>query len=354
MKSLQKVVLIPVLAVLFVCVGGSGYYLHFYRHKARLDEEYAASENAVTAFRDWLEARPPTRQKLNEIASSATLGFSAEVVDSRFRSGLSRMAKIAGLVEKDTVIQPKGSATAVKNPTADSRANSIAEFRSYLSDESISAPDLYVMEAVVKGSGTFEAVTRLLALAQSQPWIWSVKSFSLKPRDDDATMFEITMSVTTAVLPDLAPPAPEGGNGASPPVEAPEIRDPAADYILAVGTIVKRNVFAPAPAPEPGIEVSRANTDVLPKTDPAGAPPAAPPPAYHEWRLTGLSGSPAQGRLAWMLNTRTGIARLLRPGEMVLDAELVEAGGDRAVFQIGDARFALALNETLADRHRLD
>ena len=55
-----------------------------------------------------------------------------------------------------------------------------------------------------------------------------------------------------------------------------------------------------------------------------------------------------------MLNTRTGTARLLRPGEGILDAVLVEAETDRALFMIGEARFSLALNETLADRHRIE
>ncbi|MCC7388222.1 MAG: hypothetical protein IT431_05595 [Phycisphaerales bacterium] len=353
MKSLHKAVLVPLLAVLFVAVGGLGYFLHFYRYKAKLDGQQATSETAVDQFREWLESRPSTDEKLREIAAT-TLGFSSEVVDTRFRSGLSRLALTAGLIEGDTVITPRGAPTAVKNPTAESRAGSIAEFRDYLANESISAPDLYLMEATIKGSGSFDAVTRLLALAQTQPWIWSVKSFTLKPQDDEARMFEITATVTTALLPDLAPPAPESGDAPKPAIEAPEIKDPGADYILAVGSIVKRNVFAPPPPPPPEIQVTQASTDVIPSEGADPVTPPAPPPAYHEWRLTGLSGSPTQGRLAWMLNTRTGTARLLRPGEGVLDAVLVDAEAERAVFKIGDARYALALNETLADRHRVE
>lgn len=353
MKPLHKAVLIPVLAVMFVGVGGLAYYLHFYRHKATLDEEYAKGQQDVASFQEWLEARPDADEKLREIAG-ATLGFNLEVVDSRFRSGLARMATIAGLVDGDTVITPRGSPTPVKNPTADSRANSVAEFRPFLSDKTVSAADFYTMEATIKGTGSFDAATRLLALAQTQPWIWSVKSFSLKPKDDEATRFEIVATVTTAVLPDLAPPSDEAGDGTKPEVEPPAIKDPPADYILAIGSIAKRNVFAPPPPAPPPIEVTQANTTVIPDQGPVKPVKRDPPPPYHEWRLTGLSGSPTQGRLAWMLNTRTGTARLLKPGEGVIGAVLVEALGDQAVFKIGDARYTLALNETLADRHKTE
>lgn len=351
MKLSQKLLLVPVLVVAFVAAGGLAYFLHFYRHKASLDAKYAASEKALAGYREWLEGRPSTEEKLNEIVGR-TLGFSGEVVDSRFRSGLTRMAEIAGLDKDKIVVTPKASTTMVKNPTVEPRTG-VADFKRYLSQDYISAPDLYIMEAQIRGSGTFDAVSRLLALAQTQPWIWSVRGFTLKPQNDSATMFDITVDVTTAILPDRAPAA---SGTAEAPVDAPQILNPPAESVASIASIVRRNVFAPPPPPPEEIKITQGDSavDVGANPDPGGVQPPALPPPYHEWRLTGVSGSPSQGRLAWMLNVRTGSAVLLSPGQGVLDAVLVKAEGSEAVFQIGEVRFLLALNETLADRHRLE
>lgn len=347
MKLHHKILLVAVLVAAFISVGGLAYYLHFYRQKAALDEKYASSESAGQSFKDWLDGRPSTDQKLNEIATK-TLGFNAEVVDSRFRSGLSRLANNAGLVEGKTIITPKGSMTAIKNPTVDQRS-AVTEFKKHLSEDYITAPDLYIMEAQVRGTGSFQAVTRLLALAQAQPWIWSVRGFTLKPENNEASLFVITVDVSTALLPDLAPSAPNDGSDDGAGVESPGILDPSADQISAIAAIVERNVFAPPTPTPPGVFVDSGHATAPPPDLDGGNPPSTPPP-YHEWRLTGVSGSPTQGRLAWMLNLRTGSAVLLSPGESVLDAVLLSAEGAEAVFQIGDGRFTLALNETLADR----
>jgi len=352
MKRSRKLLLVPVLAVAFLGSGALAYYLHFYRHKAALAADYASNEAALGSYKGWIEGRAPAEEKLRAIAGT-TLGFSGEVVDSRFRSGLSRMAEVAGLVKDKIVVTPKPAMTAVRNPTVEART-AVADFKRFLSQDYISASDLYLMEARIKGSGSFDAVTRLLALAQSQPWIWSVRGFTLKPQDNSATLFDITVDVTTAILPDLAPPTGDTGDA---PVDAPQILDPQADAVLAIASIVRRNVFAPPPPPLMGeLTISQGRVPGEGETDPVpgGGLPPPPPPPYHEWRLTGLSGSPNQGRLAWMLNVRTGSAVLLSPGQGVLDAVLVGAAGTEAVFQIGDARFRLDLNETLADRHRLE
>ncbi|VAX40367.1 hypothetical protein MNBD_PLANCTO03-2467 [hydrothermal vent metagenome] len=351
MKSSHKIVLALVLTAVFVAAGGFAYYMHFYRQKVDLEAELATAQDGIERFQSWLEGRASAEDKLREIAAT-TLGFDAERVESRFRSGLNRMASSAGLVKDETVVTVR-PITVVKNPAVEGR-KVVAEFRRHQNDESISAPDLYTMGAQIRGSGSFESVTRLLALAQSQPWIWSVEGFTLKPKDNQATQFDVTVDVTTALLPDLAPK--ESGDEVAARVEAepPDIVDPIAEQVVATAAIVERNVFAPPPPTPPDVVIADANqgTQAKPAKTPKAPPPPLPP--YHEWRLTGLSGSPTQGRLAWMLNVRTGAAVLLRPGERVLDAVLVSAAGEEAVFQIGDGEFRLALNETLADRHPVE
>lgn len=348
MRTSHKLLLVPILGLLFVGVGLGSYYFVFLRHKSGLEAKLTEYKDAIDGFKSALDEKSTTEQRLRDLAAS-TLGFSAEVVDSRARSALSRLARDAGLVSDDIVVTTQ-TARAIKNPAAEAK---VSEFRKYAKAEFVEASDLYLMDAEVRGSGTFAAVTRLLALAQTQPWIWNVRGFSLKPRDSTASSFDIKLDLSTAFMPDLAPPKPD--ESARPPTEEPPIIDPPASQVVATSEIVRRNVFAPAPPPPPPTVVAT-HTPAPTGGDPGQETPqpAPPPPPYHEWRLTGVSGSPSQGPLAWMLNVRTGAAVLLSPGQGVLDATLVLAKGDSAVFQIGERRYSLALNETLADRHQVD
>ncbi len=348
MKHAKVILVGTVMIAAMLMVGGAAYYLHFQQHKGELLEELAEYQDGIARYQDWLDNRPSVDEKLNTFAS-ATLGFDGEVVESRFRSGLNRLAASAGLVKDDTIVSPRGTLTGVKNPAV---AQRVAEFRRFQNDDRISAPDLYVMEAEIRGSGTLDAAVRLLALAQTQPWIWNVRGFSLTPQGNQSTMFDISIGVTTAVLPDLAPADSRADVDARVEVEPPAILDPDPEHLAATVAIVQRNVFAP-PRPKPAqadVVVTRAVPDV---SEPAPVR-AKPPPAYHEWRLTGVSGSPEQGMLAWMQNARTGAAVMLSPGEGVLDAMLEEAGAEQVVFRIGEARYRLGLNETLAERHLLE
>ena len=352
MKTPHKLLLGLVLIVGFLGTGGLVYYLHYLRHEPDLTKSLNASQTALNNYKEWLDGRTPAEEKLRRLAADWTLGFNGEVVDSRFRSGLTRMAESAGLVKDKIVVTPKTGVTLVRNPTVD-RRNAVSEFKKYISQDYMAEADVYLKAATLRGSGTFSAVNRLLALAQIQPWIWSVKGFTLKPQNDEATMFDITIEVTTALLPDLAPPAGQSPGENPMPVDAPLIIDPTAEGVAAIAAIVQRNVFAPPPEPVAPIEVVQ-NPPANPGDSEGTNPPPPPALPYHEWRLTGVSGSPTQGRLAWMLNSRTGSAVLLSPGERLLDAELVRADVSKAVFQIGKEQFVLALNETLADRRRVE
>lgn len=348
MKHAKEIFVGVVMITAMLLVGGGVYYLHFLRHKGDLEEELAGYQEGIASYQNWLDSRSPVDDKLNTFAS-ATLGFDAEVVESRFRSGLNRLAASAGLIKDDTIVSPRGTLTAVKNPAV---AQRVAEFRKYQNDDRISAPDFYVMEAEIRGSGTLEAAVRLLALAQTQPWIWNVRGFSLTPQGNQSTMFDISIGVTTAVLPDLAPADAREERESRVEVEPPPILDPDPVHLAATAAIVGRNVFAPPkPKPvKPEVVVTQENPDI-PEAVPAKP---TPPPPYHEWRLTGVSGSPEQGMLAWMQNVRTGAAVMLSPGDGVLDALLEDAGREQVVFRIGEARYRVSLNETLADRHLVE
>ncbi len=349
MKLRHRLLLVVPALVLFAGVGAAAYFWSFLRYRGDLEADLTFYSEKIGEFREALDERSTIEQRLHEIAQS-TLGFSAEQVDASFRMGLRDLAVDAGLIVDEIVVTPP-VVRSVKNPAVEAK---ISDFRNYAKADFVQTPDLYMVDAEIRGGGTFTAVTRLLALAQSQPWIWSVRGFSLKPRDAQATSFDIRVDVTTAYMPDLAP-KPSDADG-SPPSEneRPPIVDPTAEQVLAAEAIVSRNVFAPPPLkPEP---ITIATGPGQPGASTGGETliPPPPPPPYHEWRLTSISSSPSQGVLAWMVNVRTGVGLLVSPGQSVLDATFVDAADERAVFQIGEQQFSLALDETLADRHPIE
>ncbi|HZW10967.1 MAG TPA: hypothetical protein VFF69_13780 [Phycisphaerales bacterium] len=348
MKPTHKLLLLVPAILLFAGMGAMTYYMKFLRYKDKLESDLATYSSAIEGFKAALDERSTTEQKLLEVAQS-TLGFTPDQVDSRFRDGLQRLARDAGLIVDEIVVTTQAGKP-IKNPAVDQK---VSEFRTVARSESIAMSDVYMVDAEVRGGGSFAAVTRLLALAQSQPWIWSVRGFSLKPRDAQAAAFDIRLDVCTAFMPDLAPPAASGAP-ATPDSQPPVIVDPTAEQVLASGTIVSRNVFAPPPLPQSEPVTIAAATPQPVGNAPNSSTPPPPPPPYHEWRLTSISSSPAQGSMAIMLNDRTGGALFLSPGQAVLDAVLVLAVQDKAVFQIGERKFSLALDQTLADRHPLE
>lgn len=356
MRSSQKVLLLAPMLLVFVGVGAAAYWASFLRYDEKLGADLDRYSRALEGYRDALDESSTTKERLAATAQT-TLGFSAEQVDSAFRDGLRQLALDAGLVVDEIVVTTQ-PARPVKNPAVEAR---VEEFRRVKS-EVVAISDCYMMDAELRGGGTFPAVARLLALAQSQPWIWSVRGFSLKPRDKQATAFDIRIDVTTAFMPDLAAvkPAGETGDGAGGDGESGPslpIVDPTAEQVLATGTIVSRNVFAPPP-PLPSEPVSVAEAAAPPGTAAASDPPAPnpppPPPPYHEWRYSGFTNSPVQGLLVFMVNVRTGAGLMVGPGERVLDATLVDAGEQRAVFAIGEQRYEIALDKTLAERHAIE
>lgn len=349
MKRRHRILLIAPAILLFAGVGAGTYFWSFLRHRGGLEDDLAFYSEKIGEFQEVLDERSTTEQQLLEIASS-TLGFSPELVDSSFRRGLRDLAVDAGLIEEEIVVTSP-VVRGVKNPAVEAK---ISDFKNHLRSDFVQASDLYMVDAEIRGAGSFASVTRLLALAQSQPWIWSVRGFSLKPREGDATSFDIRVDVSTAFLPDLAPKLPNAEDSTPAEPTRPPIVDPTAEQVLAAEAIVSRNVFAPPPPkPEP---IAIASAGGPPSEAPGGDVPAPSPapPAYHEWRLTSISSSPTQGPLAWMINVRTGVGLLVSPGQSVLDATLIEAADERAVFRIGEQRFGLALDETLADRHLIE
>lgn len=255
--------------------------------------------------------------------ASGTLGASAEVVEHRFRTGLSAIATAAGLGD---VVVTQNRPVPEGNPAARERV------RDFTRDQ-LRVPDFYTVAGELRAKGTLEQVTRAIALAQAQPWVARVASFSIRPESEDRQQFELRLLVQTVVLPDVAK------DGDTTP---PMIVEPGEEAQRLVVAVAARNAFAP-PKPEP-VRPPRQEQRQADRP-----PPPPPPPPYDVWRLNAVVSAGGQVE-AWLVNIKSGEWRSLRPGEGVLDAVLVEAGGEKAVFRIGEQAFQVLLNETLAQR----
>lgn len=307
-----------------VAIAGWVGYAGYGRFYARPAAERLARLDSFEKSSRWLEGQLEdefaVRERLAAHASN-TLGASAEVVEHRLRTGLSAIAASAGLGD---VVVTQNRPTAEGNPAARERV------RDFTRDQ-LRVPDFYAVAGELRAKGTLEQVTRAIALAQAQPWIARVTSFSIRPESEDRRRFELRLSVQTVVLPDMAKDAD---------TTPPEIVEPAEEAQRLAAAVAARNAFVP-PKPEPPPRQPRQEQRQ------ADRPP--PPPPYDLWRLNAVVSTGEQVE-AWLVNTKSGEWKSLRPGEGVLDAVLEAAGGEKAVFRIGEQSFQVLLNETLAQR----
>lgn len=310
-------------------VGVAGWigYAAYGRFYAKPAAERLARLESFERSSRWLEEQMEdefrVRERLAEYAAR-TLGASAEVVEHRFRTGLSAIAASAGL--RDVVVT-QNRPTPEGNPAARERVRDFTR-------EQLRVADFYTVAGELRGKGTLEQATRAIALAQAQPWVARVTSLSLRPESEDRQQFELRLSVQALVLPDVAK-----DSETTPPV----IVEPAEEAERFAASVASRNAFAP-PKPEPAPRQPR------PEQREADRPPPPPsPPPYDLWRLNAVVSAGGEVE-AWLVNIKSGEWRSLRPGEGVLDAVLVEAGGEKAVFRIGERAFQVLLNETLAQR----
>ena len=326
------------LAAAAACI--TPYYVHYQRAKPALASGLEGHLANIKKYSEQLESQGQTTAELRAIAERS-LGRSPDVVAHRLRAGLSRMATEAGFPE-NAVVLTLGTPQAVKNPAVEGGVKELRSSSRTRATE-FGRADFYVLKGEVQATGSFEEVVRMLALATAQDWISGVPSFSIRAVDEHAEEFKLRVDIETVFLPDMAKD-PEN------PELPPTVTETAPELYASVEAIVLRNPFAP-PRAVTVVQVPTPPPEVDPST--GGAPPALPPP-YDEWRLTGVSASPRQGALAWMLNTRSGVAVMLHPGDAVLDAVLVSASNEMAMFQIGERRFRLVLNETLAERRPVE
>lgn len=300
--------------------------------------EKLAALNAVRAsiasFESRLEDDLAARKRLKDIGAR-TLGPRFDAVEHKFRTGLSRLAERAGLSQIRVDSDP---AEAIGNPLLTNTR--VSNVRSALRR----APrDLNVIRGSLRGVGTLEQALRTLAAVEAQPWVHRVASLQIRPigpADQPAERFEFRITALTLFVPDLAPQTPD---------DEVKLADASAGSELLLGPILSRNPFREPAPPPPAVTVAQTSPPPPKGQQPPEQPPAPPPPPYAEWRLVGVMlGS--RGPEALMVNTRTRESLALTKGAQLLDATMVDAQGERAVFEIAGQRFELTTGATLSQR----
>lgn len=283
----------------------------------------AAWESRSLGYERDLDEAARVRARLREIGGT-TLGRTQEHVSHRFRTLLHELGVGGGL---SGVVVTEGRTAALPSPAGQYRLQGLTR-------SAWRTNDFLVVNGEVRGLGPLESAGRVLALAAAQPWVHRISSFSVQPAGDDREWFDIRVSVATVILADLGPGPEEAARALSPLPPGSE---------AAWGAIVARNVFR-LPS-ERAVEV-------------ADVPPAPPPvedsgPPYAAWRVSGVIEG-GSGTLVVLLNLWSGQSLSVAVGERVLDALLVRAEGECAVFEIERMEFAVCLGQSLADRRRVD
>lgn len=288
--------------------------------RAKLDEH----RREIARFRQALDGRFAVQGRLDRLVET-TLGREIDAVEHRLRTGLSTVVSAAGLSE---VTVNNGRPRAEGNPAGRERIASAVRRR--LREQ----VDFHVVRGQVSGYGGLGQVFTALAAVASQPWIHRVEGFSIAPAGREGTSYQVRIDFATLLLADLGATQGEGLPAIAP--ENPET-------IGAVQRIVAKNLFVMPVSPEP--------EPVRVAVKPPANASSPPPPPYGSWRLTGIVG----GALPEVLMTGPDDRRAaLQVGQGVLDAILVGATDDAAMFEIGDSRFSVLLGTTLNDRRRID
>lgn len=292
--------------------------------RGELSAQLATARQSIKLYESKLEGALAVREALR-VAAAGTLGDKLDTAEHRFRTTLNSIAEGCGLRE---IKVDNREPDPVRNP-AGQQQQMAPRFWKTLREQ----VDFSVIRGTVRGTGTLDQVLRATAAISSQTWVHRVESFSIKPLGPERERFELKLAVATMFLPDLAAKS-------APEPSRIELTASAAD---AWRPIVERNVFK-VPAP-----VAVAVAPAPPTPPPSVDQPAAAPPPYGEWKLTGVVEG-EDGSEALLVNVRTQERSTLAVGAAVLDAVFESGRGERAVFRIATERFEVAMGSTLDER----
>lgn len=316
----RSLVLIVVACVAGALVGWLALSRLYLRPRGELVRSAERSRQWISFYETELKREAGVRAEL-AAAGQRVLDDSVQGLDARLRSLLDRIASEQGLsgvqVGTTSPVPAVNPMITAKVPDVDRRLRARAE---------AGRPDFSTVRGDLSGSGSIDQVMRAIAVVSAQAWVHRIESLSIRPTDGQREKFALRMIVSTVHAPDLAP--------ASKPEPVPVL---ASDAVLALAAgVAQRNPFR--------LSVPAATTVALPgSTRPAG------PATDAEWRLTGV----VTGRMgveALLVNTRSGEARSVPAGGVLGDFKLIEAAGERAVFEMSGQRFEVENGQTLEQR----
>lgn len=321
-----------------VALAGTYYaYLVVYaRPVAEARERLKTATDNVESLRDKLRDAHAVRKELDQFAKN-TLGRAPDAVSHRYTAGLRAIAERNGL---SRVVVTHRDAERVPSPLTKITGIRPEAVKKKLRE----TPDMLALAGTLTGQGSLEQVTRVLAEVSAQPWCM-VESIALRPMGKEGERFTIDLGVVAPLTPDLL----------TSELPEPALVKERPESAWAMQAIVARNPFRAEQKVAQGskpTEVVQPPPPTAPATpaNPPGTPLPPPPPPYAEWKLTGVVVGSRTGVQAMMSNSRTNATVTVLCGAKVEDATLVDGTGEAAVFEIQGAKYAVRINQTLADR----
>lgn len=303
-----------------------GYSRWYAGPMAELQDERATLQDEINRYEDAMRDRGRLERGLQS-AGQTMLGAEFDVVEHRFRDGLSRVGEQAGL---SGIRVTSGSAQRQTNPRARAPRQPRALTRQFRDN-----PDFALVQGTLTGQGDLEQVLHAMAIIESQPWIHRVRTFRLNPAGQSRDRFELRVDADTIFSPDLA--------GEENPAET--LASVSSDRESLWRSIEAQNRFRRPPPPPPEPEEPEEEEE-----EPEAQPPAPPPPPpYGEWRLVGIIETSSTSE-AVMERRRGSQTLVLTPGQRVLDAVFLGGLGERALFEIDGERFILRVGQSLDER----
>lgn len=258
------------------------------------------------------------KRRIAELVNNS-LGQDPQLAEHRLRTLLTDLCARAALSEYVISCKaPKG----VGNPAA---GENVREFNR----EMRSTPDFVSQVTVITASGNYEACIRAVALLEAQPWLARIDSLTLQPSGKERMVYDLTASVTTIVMPDLA--NEETGQDAF-------VQEPNADTLT---ELARRNPFIVTPEPAPA--VARAEPEPVPSQ------PRPKTKPFGEWVVTGVMQTEGGGEVI-LSNAKTGASRSMKPGSEILGLRVSEVGVGFVTMMEGESGYRVALGQSLAER----
>jgi hypothetical protein len=328
MMPVLRLAVIAGAAVVAALAGLQGYRAYYQRPRQALDGEISRYAGAVNQREEELAGATNERQRLRGLGASS-LGRSEEEVAAEARSAVNQIALALRLIDPKVATRP---AMPVNSP-ATAKVDDLGVKRG------VQSTDFYAVPITFTARGDLDEVVRTLATLDAQPWVHRIERFVMTPSGPKRELVDLTLDMVTLFVPE-SEYAGKRDPGAARWTEP----DPAQLEKWMVISKADRFREPPPPPPAPPVAVQQ---------EPKAAPPPKPTgPGYADFRVAAVVHGSA-GWEVWLIGSGKagdGATKVVKVGDKVLEATLVDASGERAVFEEGGKRFTVGINKSLAER----